>query len=240
MTMSSDKDSREVALRIGLAARALPDIEPAQLMQVLIKALDMPLSVEKLTRITVRDLQEGADDLFNETPLPALKQALDFLWGKAQVEVSDEALPEPQPYSEGDMPDSIRIAVASNNGELLDGHFGSCGRFLIYQVSPQEARLIDIRSMAQSPNKSDDKNDYRAEQLKDCDVLYVVSIGGPAAAKVVKRDIHPIKIPNGDSARSMAENLSTILASNPPPWLAKIMGKRPEERVLFEREEAVE
>ena len=238
--MSSDKSSREVALRIGLAARVLPDIESAQLMQVLVKALGMPLSEEKLTRLTVREMQEAADDLFNETPLPAIKLALDFLWGKAQVEVSDEALPTPQPYTEGEMPGSVRIAMASNNGEQLDGHFGSCARFLTYQVSPEEARLVDIRSMAQSPNKSDDKNDYRAEQLKDCDVLYVVSIGGPAAAKVVKRDIHPIKLPNGDQAPVLAANLSEILASNPPPWLAKVMGKAPEERVLFEREELVE
>ena len=238
--MSSDKNSREVALRIGLAARALPDIEPAQLMKVLIKALGMPLNEEKLTRLTVRELQDAADDLLNETPLPAIKLALDYLWGKAQVEVSDEALPIPTAYTEGDLPDSIRIAIASNNGEQLDGHFGSCARFLIYQVSPNEARLIDIRSMAQSPNKSDDKNDYRAEQIKDCDVLYVVSIGGPAAAKVVKRDIHPIKLPNGDQARNVAQSLSGILSRNPPPWLAKIMGKQPEERVLFEREEAVE
>ncbi len=240
MTMSSERIPREVALRIGLAARALPDIEPSQLVAVLIKALGMPLSEEKLTRLTVRELQEAADDLFNETPLPAIKQALDFLWGKAIVEVSDEALPATQPFQEGEMPGSIRIAIASNNGEQLDGHFGSCGRFLIYQVSPEEARLIDIRSTAQSPSKSDDKNDFRAEQIRDCDVLYVVSIGGPAAAKVVKRDIHPIKLPNGGQARAVAEELSSILSTNPPPWLAKIMGKQPEERVLFEREEAVE
>lgn len=238
--MSSDKESREVALRIGLAARALPDIEPAQLMQVLVKAVGLPLSEEKLTRLTVRELQEAADNLLNETPLPAIKQALNFLWGKVQVEVSDEALPTPAAYTEGEMPGSIRIAIASNNGEQLDGHFGSCARFLVYQVSPEEARLIEIRSMAQSPNKSDDKNDYRAEQLKDCDVLYVVSIGGPAAAKVVKRDIHPIKLPNGDQATVLVANLSEILASNPPPWLAKVMGKAPEDRVLFEREELVE
>lgn len=240
MTMNIENGAREVALRIGLAARALPDIETAQLMPVLIKALGMPLSEEKLTRLTVRELQEAADDLFNETPLPAIKQALDCLWGKVQVEVSDEALPVVQPYAEGNMPGSIRIAIASNNGAQLDGHFGSCARFLIYQVSPAEVRLIEVRSTSQSPDKSEDKNDYRAEQIRDCDVLYVVSIGGPAAAKVVKRDIHPIKLVDGAPAQEVAERLSGILATNPPPWLAKIMGKQPEDRVLFEREEEVE
>ncbi len=239
--MSGQSISRDVALRIGLAARVLPDIESAQLMQVLVKALGMPLTEEKLGRITVRELQESADDLFNQTPLPAIKQALDCLWGKDVVEVSDEALPKPQPYKDGDMPGSIRIAVASNNGEKLDGHFGSCARFLVYQVSPDEARLIGIRSMAGTPSKSDDKNSYRAEKIADCDVLYVVSIGGPAAAKVIKQDIHPIKFPNGGEAAVVLSEMKKILAETPPPWLAKIMGKAAEERVRFEREvEALE
>ncbi len=235
--MNGTSISRDVALRIGLAARALPDIESTQLMQVLVKALKLPLTEEKLTRLTVRELQEAADDLFNQTPLPSIKLALDYLWGKASVEVSDQALPATKPYRDGDMPGSIRVAIASNNGEMLDGHFGSCARFLIYQVSPEEARLIEIASMASSPSNSEDKNAYRAEQIKDCDVLYVVSIGGPAAAKVIKQDIHPVKIPNGGSAIDILDELRSVLDKNPPPWLAKIMGKAAEERVRFEREE---
>lgn len=237
MTMDGNSMSRDVALRIGLAARALPDIESAQLMQVLVKALGMPLTEEKLGRITVRELQEAADTLLNHTPLPAVKMALDYLWGKSSIEVSDEALPKPQPYQDGDMPGSIRVAVASNNGDKLDGHFGSCARFLIYQVSPEEIRLIEVASMATSPSKSDDKNAFRAEQIKDCDVLYVVSIGGPAAAKVIKQDIHPVKLPNGGEAMDILKQLQEILTHNPPPWLAKIMGKAAEDRVRFEREE---
>ncbi len=234
--MSSQALDTEVALRIGMAARALPDIESAQLMKVLVKALGMPLSREKLERITVRELQSAADDLFNTTPLPAIKLALDYLWGKEQVVVSDSALPEVEPYQDGDLPGSIRVAVASNNGEKLDGHFGSCARFLVYQVAPEQARLIDIRSTLESPNKSDDKNTYRADQIKDCDVLYVVSIGGPAAAKVIKQDIHPIKFPQGADATAIIAETQKILTNSPPPWLAKIMGQEAESRVRFERE----
>ncbi len=227
----------QVALRIGLAVRSLPDVEASQLVPVLVKALEMPLTEEKLTRLTVRQLTEAGDGLFSETPLPAIKQAMDCLWGKQAVEVSDEALPNPEPYSDGDMPDSIRIAIASNNGERLDGHFGSCARFLIYQVTASERRLVDIRSMAKSPSRSDDKNDYRAETLADCQLLYVVSIGGPAAAKVVKRDIHPIKLPNGGTAAEVLDELQRVLNGTTPPWLAKVMGKSAEERSHIEMEE---
>ncbi len=231
--MSSQAIPRDVALRIGLAARALPDIESAQLMSVLVKALGLPLSVEKLSSLTVRQLQEAADTLFNQTPLPAVKQALDYLWGKEGVEVSDQALPTIEPYAEGDMPGSIRVAIASNNGEQLDGHFGSCARFLIYQVGSDAARLMAIRATHASPDKRQDKNAWRAELIADCDVLCVVSIGGPAAAKVIKQDVHPIKYPNGGDAVSVLGELQQVLASKPPPWLARIMGKPADERVRF-------
>ena len=132
------------------------------------------------------------------------------------------------------MPDSIRVACASNAGDLLDGHFGSARRFLVYQVSSTENRLIDVR--VPDDTESEDKNAYRAALIADCQVLYVASIGGPAAAKVVKADVHPIKDPKGDSALDRIAALQRVLASKAPPWLAKVMGQAPEERIRFERE----
>jgi nitrogen fixation protein NifX len=136
------------------------------------------------------------------------------------------------PYAEGDMPASIRVACASNTEEQLDGHFGSCARFLVYQVSSQEARLIAIRSTA-GDAEAEDKNAFRSELIRDCDVLYVGSIGGPAAAKVVKMSIHPIKVPQGGAIADLLDQLKTVLAGSPPPWLAKVMGASPEERRRF-------
>ncbi len=211
------------ALRIGLAARALPDTDPARLMKVLVNTFGLPLNEEKLARITVRELQSAGDGAFSAVPLPAMKAALDFLWGKADVRV-DEQLPPVMAYASGDMPGSIRVAVASNSDEQVDGHFGSCTRFLVYQVAPNEMRLIDIRTPA-NVGGADDKNTHRAALLRDCDVLYVVSIGGPAAAKVVKQNIHPVKLPNGGPARDALAQMQSVLEANPPPWLARVMGR---------------
>jgi nitrogen fixation protein NifX len=132
------------------------------------------------------------------------------------------------------MPGSVRVACASNGGEALDGHFGSARRFLVYQVSTDETRLIDAR-MADDRGR-EDKNAYRAELIRDCRVLYVASIGGPAAAKVVKADIHPVKDAAGGSARDRMLALQGVLATKPPPWLAKVMGQTPEERIRFGRD----
>jgi nitrogen fixation protein NifX len=143
--------------------------------------------------------------------------------------------PSVESYAEGDMEDSIRVACASNTGEQLDGHFGSARRFLVYQVSALENRLIDAR--VPDDEEADDKNAYRAGLIADCQVLYVASIGGPAAAKVVKVDVHPIKDPKGGPARDRILALQQVLASKAPPWLAKVMGQAPEERVRFDRKE---
>jgi nitrogen fixation protein NifX len=215
--------SQELALRIGMAARVLPDTDPGRLMKVLVGALGLPITEQKLSQLTAQQLRSAVDNEFAHVTLPHIKQALDYLWGKAQTAVAEE-LPPLDSYQEGHMPGSIRVAVASNGGERLDGHFGTCSRFLVYQVSPSEIRLIDVRRAA-GGDTADDKNAWRAECIADCHLLYVVSIGGPAAAKVVKHDVHPIKLSHGGDARTVLRETQEVLAGTPPPWLAKVMGK---------------
>jgi len=226
--------SDDIALRIGLAARALPDTPPARLIRVLAEAVGLPPTADELARLKVKDLRSAADGELADVDVDALKAALTLLKGEG-VDVSHPP-PALDPYSEGDMPGSVRVACASNGGEALDGHFGSARRFLVYQVSAAEVRLIDARTAADAG--ADDKNAWRADLIRDCQVLYVASIGGPAAAKAVKAGLHPVKDAAGGSARERMTALQGILADKPPPWLAKVMGRHPEERVRFERAEA--
>ena len=116
------------------------------------------------------------------------------------------------------MPGSVRIACASNDAINVDGHFGSCSQFMIYQVSADEARLIDIRA-TDIPDglEVDDKNLFRAELIQDCQVLYMASVGGPAAAKIVKLGIHPIKLPGIETIADIIGQLQTVIAGTPPP-----------------------
>ena len=225
--------SEDIALRIGLAARALPDTDPARLLRVLDDAVGLPPTAAALDGLTVKQLKAAADGELADLDKEVLKEALALLKGQGTDTI--EPPPVLEPYADGDMPGSIRVACASNGGELLDGHFGSCRRFLVYQVGAGEHRLIDVRDCDDSAAE-DDKNAYRAGLISDCQVLYVASIGGPAAAKVVKLDIHPIKLPQGGSAREPIAELSGVLAEKAPPWLAKVMGHSADERVRFERD----
>lgn len=117
---------------------------------------------------------------------------------------------------------ALRVAVASNNDGILDGHFGSCDRFLVYQVSADAHHLIETRPTAEADD-APDRNLARAALIADCQVLFVQSIGGPAAAKVVRAGVHPVKIAKGGPASETLARLRESLKS-PPPWLARIMG----------------
>lgn len=228
--------SRDVALRIALAARALPDTTPTRILNVLNDAIGLPPTPKKLSALTVKIFKSAAEGELADQDADALKQALAYLKGEKGLNAEDD-VPEIEHYEDGDITDSIRVACASNKGEELDGHFGSCSRFLIYQVNAKEARLIDVRD-ANGPEARDDKNAYRAGLIDDCQVLFVASIGGPAAAKVVRAGVHPIKYPSAGPARERILALQKVIVDAPPPWLAKAMGHDEQSRVRFEREVA--
>ena len=220
--MTTPPLSRDLALRIGLAARALPDLEASQLIPFLGEAVGLPITADKLSKLGMKTFRAAGGETMLSIPMEDLKAALRLLKGEGLPD--DKELPDIHPYAEGDIPGSIRIACASNSDEELDGHFGSCNRFLIYQISPNECRLIDVRATAQPADDQDEKNKWRASLIKDCQVLLVVSIGGPAAAKVVRANVHPIKHPEGGPTKDVFTDLQKVLAGTPPPWLARIMG----------------
>lgn len=224
---------RELALRIGLAAKVLPETDPERLLKVIDDAVGLPLTAAKLQALTVKKLRTAANSEFADMDSDTLGPAIALLRGEG--EIPGESLPNIESYEEGDMPNSIRVACGSNQGELLDGHFGTCSRFLIYQVSAGEKRLVAIRE-SHTTEVVADKNAHRASLIGDCQLLQVVSIGGPAAAKVIKAGVHPIKRTTVTPALDAIDELQQTIGHKPPPWLAKVMGISAQERIRFEQE----
>ncbi len=236
--MTTQPISNEVALRIALAARVLPDVSVKDLIEALQINLDYEITEESLSKITVTQLKRSFGSIYevdsewegeeaDNSDIAAYKEAVQILWGETGY--CEQPLPI-EPYQEGDVPNSIRIAVASNTAEQLDGHFGSCHRYLIYQLSADDIRLIDVRSAIEA-DLAEEKNRFRVDLIRDCAVVYVVSIGGPAAAKVIQTYIYPMKVEQGGSAREILADLQKAIATSPPPWLAKILGVSADKRV---------
>jgi nitrogen fixation protein NifX len=229
--------SNEVALRIALATRALPGVTIGDTIEALQSCVGDRIDEESLKKVTVTNLKTSFGQTYDldgeedgedagSSDIAAYKEAVRILWG----ETEGETLPPIEPYTEGDMPGSVRVAVASNSHEQLDGHFGSCLRYLIYQLSATEMRLIDIRSAIEA-DRAEDKNAYRVSLIKDCQIVFIVSVGGPAAAKVVQANIYPMKKTEGGAARERLAELQHAIVTSPPPWLAKILGVDEKHRV---------
>ncbi|MDB9528772.1 dinitrogenase iron-molybdenum cofactor biosynthesis protein [Oscillatoria sp. CS-180] len=244
--MISQPISEEVAFRIALAARALPDTSVGELIEALQTNLEDELTEDSLSKLTVTQLKRSFGNIYevdgewegedaNNEDIDAFKEAVRILWG--EVDECEKPLPI-EPYQDGDMPNSIRIAVASNTAEKLDGHFGSCHRYLIYQLSANALKLIDVRSAIEA-DQSDNKNQFRVDLIRDCPVLYIVSIGGPAAAKVIQANIYPMKVEQGGEIREILADLQQAIAISPPPWLAKILGVTADKRVKNYSAEAI-
>jgi nitrogen fixation protein NifX len=226
--------TREAALRIGLAARELDGTSVSGLVKALAAKLGLPLTENKLAAIAADDLREILAGSFADADCHVgfdqqrLKSVVRLLWGEG---VEGSGLPALDAYVAGDMPGSIRVACASNSGEKIDGHFGSCERFLVYQVAPRELRLLAMRSTLEADH-DEDRNAARAKLIADCQLVYVQSIGGPAAAKVVRAGAHPVKVADGVAAREVLARLQQTLVK-PPPWLAKTMGVKAESLEKF-------
>jgi len=225
--MSDQPFSNEVALRIGLAARHLPTIELTDFIDALQSFLGEDIDEQKLSKITVTNLKgffrqsadlDGDDDRedFSTTTMAGFKDAVRILWG----DTTETEIPETVPYTDGDMPGSVRVAVASNTGQELDGHFGSSLRYLIYRVSGSEIRLVEVRSALEA-DMAPEMIRARVALIQDCAVVYTVSIGGPAAARVSKSNVHIMLAPEGGPAIESLKKLQDILNTKPPRWLAK-------------------
>ncbi len=230
--------TKAAALRIALAAKALAEVNLAALTIKLAERLGLPLTEEKLATVTVADLKlilGGEETVEPDVDTASIKLAVRYLWGENG---DDASVPKPEAYVEGEMPGSLRVAVASNSADNLDGHFGSAPRFLVYQVGRDLIKLIDVRPTLVADD-AEDKNVARSELISDCQIVYVQSIGGPAAAKVVRANVHPIKFPTPVPAREALARLQGTLDA-PPPWLARIMGVEARSLAQFAVDEATE
>lgn len=124
----------------------------------------------------------------------------------------------------------MRVAFATHDRARCDAHFASARTFLFYDIGPQGHSFLEA---VQFDNVSDegghhqeDGDDRLASKIAALDgsaILFVRAIGGPAAARVVRARVHPIKLPEDEAISSVIERMRAMLQSNPPPWLRKAL-----------------
>ena len=125
----------------------------------------------------------------------------------------------------------MKVAFASTDKVHVDEHFGRAEMFLIWEVGPEEAGFTGMVQVRTEGGDEADRIEARCAGLADCALVYVAEIGGPAAARLVAKKIHPIKSREREPITRVVAKLQEVLRGSPPPWLRKAMLKN--ERPAF-------
>jgi nitrogen fixation protein NifX len=133
----------------------------------------------------------------------------------------------------------MKVAFATQDLKRVDAHFGWARNIAIYDVSPEGHRFVEAIQFDGDLQEdgNEDKLAPKLDAIHDCAILYIAAIGGSGAARVVAKNIHPIKVPQPEDIGEILGKLQVVLQGTPPPWLRKALVKGREREVSFEDEE---
>lgn len=124
----------------------------------------------------------------------------------------------------------MRVAFATQDRQRVDAHFASARTFMFYDVGPEGHTFLEAVQFDNVSNEEgkhqEDGDDRLAAKLKALEgsaLLFVRAIGGPAAARVVRAHVHPIKLPDDEAIQAVIDRVRAMLKANPPPWLRKVV-----------------
>ena len=125
--------------------------------------------------------------------------------------------------SSENMENSMKVAFATKDLETINAHFGGAKEFVVYNVSKDGFALEGVIKTDTSELNGDAKTEFKVEALKGINIMYVESIGGTAAAKVIRAGINPMKVQEPRSIEEVLKELIEMINTNPPPWVKRIM-----------------
>jgi len=128
----------------------------------------------------------------------------------------------------------MKIAFATTDGKNIDEHFGRAGMFAVYEITGMGSTFVELRKFSDGMDRSvtdtkdmgplhDSAVQSKVDKLADCKLIYLTEIGGPSAARLVKKGIMPMKVKEVVPIESALDQLLVTIKQSPPPWLRKAL-----------------
>lgn len=92
---------------------------------------------------------------------------------------------------------STRLAFASNDGRIVDEHFGAAARFHVFALEPDGPRPCAIINCITGEGHDDGRLAARIEALKACRVVFCTAIGQGALRQLRAAGVEAIRVPEG-------------------------------------------
>jgi nitrogen fixation protein NifX len=130
----------------------------------------------------------------------------------------------------------MKVAFATMDGNTVDEHFGRAGMFAVYEITEGGYHFVEMRKFADGIDQAivdtkdmgqlhDNAVPSKVDRLADCKLIYLTEIGGPAAARLVKKGIMPMKVKEPVPIETALRQLGETIKRSPPPWLRKAMSR---------------
>ena len=120
----------------------------------------------------------------------------------------------------------VKIAFTTTDRIHINAHFGWAREIDIYEISDHGYEFIETLKFEGDLKEdgSEDKITPKLEALNGCTIVYVVAIGGSAAARLIKGGVTPVKAKSEEEKiEEVLTKLVKTLKGNPPPWLRKAL-----------------
>lgn len=118
---------------------------------------------------------------------------------------------------------TMKVAFATKDMETINAHFGGAKEFVVYNLGTDGFELSGVIKTDTSSLSGDDKTDFKVQALQGINIMYCESIGGTAAAKVIRGGINPMKVQEPRRIEDVLKELLVMVNDNPPPWVKRIM-----------------
>jgi nitrogen fixation protein NifX len=125
----------------------------------------------------------------------------------------------------------MKVAFSSSTGIAIDENFRKTRSFSIWDIGPREAFYVTTVSIRSEPGSEEDRIAARADALAHCAIVCSREMSGPAAAKLVARNIHPMKTGSNVPVEDIIGKLQAVLRGNAPPWMLKAQSREQAEAV---------
>lgn len=133
----------------------------------------------------------------------------------------------------------MKVAFCTQDLKTLDAHFGWAKNIMIYEVDTEGYALVETCQFGGSmfEDGNEDKLVPKLEAIHDCAIVYLSAIGASAAARVVAKKIHPVKVDTPEPITALLDRLVETIKGSPPPWLRKALAKNEPKTIDFDDEE---
>lgn len=123
--------------------------------------------------------------------------------------------------------DTLLVAFASQEGDIVDQHFGSAQAFFLYAINAGSAGLVAHQGFGyEKKDGNEDKLKPKLSWLVGADVVYCGSIGGSATRQLISLGINPVKVEGGPDVEEIIADLQRQLQNEPEPWLANVLKRK--------------